>query len=593
VADDWYLFDGLRKLGPFSLVEAKLQLETLGSPGLRVWREGSPDSVTPADVPEFAPAIPPPLPPEARHDPAPAASAKTWHFNNFVARNWRGEYSLAKSYWLFGLLGSGLAIDLFAIIFADINSETYNPRTIFAGILLDWLFVVAMTVWQLVGIWRSASRHIKTRRLIGKRSPWAHVARVAVCLSALRLAAALVNSGGPQLWEVARMSFLGDPDIPAYAMRTMRDGAEAEIAGGFKYGLTNDFQKLLSTSGKLRVVHLDSIGGRAGEAIALNQVIRANGLDTYVSSKCMSACTIAFAGGTRRILRKGAVLGFHAASFPGMTKEGIAAESKSQKSIFLAAGFDEKFVDQALSTPNSELWEPAESVLLQAGAITAVSDGDDFALSGVGVSPTKADFGAMLSNELALMGPLKKRFPSSYDLIVQAYFDGFQSGKTGVESIAAVGAALQSTLNQLKPLADNDVLADLAAVFSDQYRALGAKSTALCYQYASGAVDAVAISELPAALIARENDINKRIVETAASRAPGNEASLKAAWKKVGATLASQGVNTAQLELLNARSVPADKYGDYCAAATTFFREISRLPQDEAGAIMRAILAEK
>ena len=125
-----------------------------------------------------------------------------------------------------------------------------------------------------------------------------------------------------------------------YAMRTMRDGAEAEIAGGFKYGLTNDFQKLLSTSGKLRVVHLDSIGGRVGEAIALNEVIRANGLDTYVSSKCMSACTIAFAGGTRRILRKGAVLGFHAASFPGMTKEGIAAESKSQKSIFLAAGFD-------------------------------------------------------------------------------------------------------------------------------------------------------------------------------------------------------------------------------------------------------------
>jgi hypothetical protein len=68
---------------------------------------------------------------------------------------------------------------------------------------------------------------------------------------------------------------------------------------------------------------------------------------------------------------------------------------------------------------------------------------------------------------------------------------------------------------------------------------------------------------------------------------------LKTAWKKIGATLASQGINAAQLELLNARSVPADKYGDYCAVATTFFGEISKLPQDEAGAIMRAILAEK
>jgi hypothetical protein len=512
-------------------------------------------------------------------------------FNNFVARNWRGEYSLARSYWLFGLLG-GFAIDLFAFILEDRNSEPYHPRTIFAGLLLSWLFIAAITVWRLVGVWRSARRHIKTRRLVGKRSPWAHLAMVAVCLGTLRLAAAFVNSGGPQLWEMAQISFLGDPDIPAYAMRTMRDGAEAEIAGGFKYGLAKDFQKLLNASGKLKAVHLDSPGGRVGEAIALNQIIRANGLDTYVSSECMSACTIAFAGGKHRVLRKSAVLGFHAGSFPGMTKEDLATHSKAQKGILLAAGFEEKFIDQALSTPSSELWVPAEPVLLQARAITAVSDGDDFALSGVGVSPTKADLGAILSKALALMGPLKTRFPSSYDLIAQAYFDGFQSGKTEVESTAAARAVLQSTLDRLKPLANDDVLADLGAVFSDQFRALGAKSAALCYQYASGAVDTVTISELPAALIERENELNKRVVETAASRAPGNEA-LKDVWTKFTTALASQGITEAQLELLDGRPVPADKYGDYCAAATTLFGEISRLPPGEAGAIMRDILAEK
>jgi len=42
------------------------------------------------------------------------------------------------------------------------------------------------------------------------------------------------------------MSFLDDPDIPAYSIRVMRNGTEAEITGGFKYGLTDDFVKILN-----------------------------------------------------------------------------------------------------------------------------------------------------------------------------------------------------------------------------------------------------------------------------------------------------------------------------------------------------------
>jgi hypothetical protein len=307
----------------------------------------------------------------------------------------------------------------------------------------------------------------------------------------------------------------------------------------------------------------------------------------------MSACTVAFAGGARRTLRKGAVLGFHAPSFPGMSKEELAEASTSQKDIFVAAGFDKKFVDQALSTPSSGLWKPAFSVLLQAKAITAISDGSDYAMSGIGTSLTKNDFALMLSKALPLMEALKIKFPDDYDSVVQAYYDSFESGKTEAESVAASRAKLLVIVRKLRPLADDGVLSDIGAVYADQYKALGSKSLALCYQYASGVGNTVAPSDIPEALIHRENDINRRVVETALNRAAVDATVSQALWKKVGTVLASNGVRSEQFDLLSTARVPTEKYGDYCTTVTMLFREISKLPQNEAGILMRDVLAKK
>jgi hypothetical protein len=370
-------------------------------------------------------------------------------------------------------------------------------------------------------------------------------------------------------------------------------GTEAEITGGFKYGLTDDFVKILNRSRQIKVVHLDSLGGRIGEAEKLNAVIRNKNLDTYVSSKCMSACTVAFAGGVHRTLRRGAVLGFHAPSFPGMTKEELSEASKSQKDIFAAAGFDKKFVEQALSTPSSELWRPTSAVLLQARAITGVSDGNDYAISGVGASLTKEDFGTMLVTVLPLMEPLKVRFPSDYESVVRAYYSSFERGETEAQSFAAGRERLLIIVKKLRPLADDGVLSDLGAVYAEQYAALGSKSVALCYQYASGVGNTVAPSDVPDALIQKENDLNRRVVETAKARTPVNSAVLDALWKKVGASMASKGLKGEQFDLLSGAKVPAEKYKDYCTVSTLLFKEISQLPQSEAGILMRDVWAEK
>lgn len=89
--------------------------------------------------------------------------------DHFLFRLWRGEYSLARTYWGFGALVSvcwQLALWLMAL----------DP----AG----WLFMglhVVMAVYfcvVYVGIWRAAGRYRGSRI-------WAWLARLAVALSAL------------------------------------------------------------------------------------------------------------------------------------------------------------------------------------------------------------------------------------------------------------------------------------------------------------------------------------------------------------------------------------------------------------------------
>jgi hypothetical protein len=162
-------------------------------------------------------------------------------------------------------------------------------------------------------------------------------------------------------------------------------------------------------------------------------------------------------------------------------------------------------------------------------------------------------------------------------------------GKTESEFQLAGRGALLTVLKRLKPLADDDVLAEIVAVYAEEYSALGAKSAAQCYQYVSG----IGIPDIPAALLEKEDDINTRVIETAKNRLPVGDAYIATIWKKIGTTLASKGLSEDQFELFSATTVPPDRYGDYCSVATVIFKEMSRLPQSEAAALMREILAGK
>src|SRR5262249_24412113 len=154
-----------------------------------------------------------------------------------------------------------------------VTQVAYTPLALWLFFVVIWTGLVELAVWQGVGIWRSASRRHLELRAAGKRAIWPGMAKIAICLGALQLSGVLIKAGIPQIVEGTRMASLGDPSIPDYTLRAI-NSTEAEIAGGIKYGLTADLEKLLNEQPSVRVVHLDSVGGRIGEGKKLNALIR-------------------------------------------------------------------------------------------------------------------------------------------------------------------------------------------------------------------------------------------------------------------------------------------------------------------------------
>jgi hypothetical protein len=106
--------------------------------------------------------------------PTPAIVASS---GSYFARHWRGELSLPKSYWINGIIIglvccvilSGALVGFAA---AAVNAITTLPALFF---VLALLLNIAIVIWVIVGIWRSAGRYVGPKF-------WAILARVTVVI---------------------------------------------------------------------------------------------------------------------------------------------------------------------------------------------------------------------------------------------------------------------------------------------------------------------------------------------------------------------------------------------------------------------------
>ena len=464
-----------------------------------------------------------------------------------------------------------------------VRGRDFNPLVIFAAIVTIWTIVLVLQVYLTIGVWRSASR--QRFDASGRRGLWALAAQLVLVLAALNSARLFVMTGVPELVEGAGMALFDDPSLPPYSVRLMRGGTEAEIAGGFKYGLAREAETLFATAPQLRVVHLNSAGGRLGEAVKIVRLITRRKLDTYTSATCASACAVVFAAGHERYLRRGARLGFHRGIFAG------SENAEAMKRLLLSVGIAPAFVDRAVAQPAESIWYPTDAELADAKVVTAFVDSYRFAASGFGAYATLMSFEDSLRRTPGLEA-LSESQPELFDDIAELYLKRYFEGR----SIGQIEDEVRHTkvapfIAARLPQVDDGILVDYAHLLADQYAALGARDPASCFAYVTRGGDARMIALMGPALQKREVALTERVLRSKSHRAAASPEAIQAINVEVYEKLAAAFNPQAATLLAEPAKVQPDQYALFCKIAVARLNAITSLPAHEAGDLMASLFA--
>ena len=294
---------------------------------------------------------------------------------NYFSRHWQGDCSLTISYWL-NFIAAGIFLEfLLAIYPEELITSTLHDFYIYITLYCITFFIIT---WQTVGVWRSADNHIRQT----KRKFWANSAKLFVLLT-LIISGLLLPELLPGLHKFSS-NFAADTRIANYSIRVMPNRKEVEIAGGIKFGLTKELRKIFDRFPAIRVVHLNSYGGRVVEARQLREFIEERNLDTSTNRGCFSACTIAFIGGVSRFIYGEKKLGFHRYGTPnaetGFMQKAVAESFKKDEAVFIMKGASDDFMQHIYSTSPAKLWFPENDVLLTNHIVTDVAGPAHFSL---------------------------------------------------------------------------------------------------------------------------------------------------------------------------------------------------------------------
>lgn len=283
----------------------------------------------------------------------------------FMLRHWRGEYSLARSYWV-NAVAFGAAFALLCL-FVGYVSTRGGWRY---GLLLAHLFTffnIPLFVWSSVGVLRSAGK-LKSLRTFSIGAALARLAIVAgaglVCLGI----PARIH-GVTEAWRMANWL----QESAKWKVVVLNDGQEIELRGGVSAGLSDALQSALERNPRVRLVRTElRAGGLVVEAAQVAALIRSRNLDTKVSDECHSACAIIFLAGRNRVVSSHASMGFHRFWIPGVGE--ASNELAKFRQGMLAANVEKSFIERALSTDPPNLYYADARELLLVRFATRIDD---------------------------------------------------------------------------------------------------------------------------------------------------------------------------------------------------------------------------
>jgi hypothetical protein len=288
---------------------------------------------------------------------------------SYLARHWRGELSLAQSFWVNGVLVSSIYS---ALLVVPVDTYiTYAPRLVATAIMVLLLVSIPLTIWQSVGAWRSASAPARNGRRF-----WARVVQAIIAPGLVASAYSTVVIIVPQSLELGAIA-LGRDEFGDFEVSVAEDGKRLVIEGGIGFGLSDAVVATLERNKGLQTIELWSEGGRIVEARRLAKLVESRSLNTLVVDTCASACTLIFTAGNRRYIADEARLGFHNGSIPGASEAQARAFQFADIQYLMRRGVSADFIEKIYTTPSDELWEPSHAELLRAHVATGYAAVND------------------------------------------------------------------------------------------------------------------------------------------------------------------------------------------------------------------------
>lgn len=416
----------------------------------------------------------------------------------YAGRHWRGEQSLAQSFWVnngllaipFGLAVGGLAV------WITIKGDWLRGGSI--AVLLAWPLLLAFNVWALVGAWRSSGGYLES----GGSALWGWGARVVLLFGAVSLVASTVLDFAPNVGSYLRMARGIDP-IGHLQATLSPDGRKLKLAGPVGMGDAGRVRTLMDGAKGLQWVELDSPGGRMKEAEALAAGVRQRGLQTRTTGTCDSACTLVYLAGGKRQVMPGAKLGFHRASSGTLNPVLDAMANRELAEVYRRAGLPESFVVRAMATPPHRMWHPARDELVAGGLVTVPERPLDVELPVASpAAATPSDFvDALIANDTWFA--LERRFPGTVAQAAARLTAGQAAGTSGDALQAEGQRVVESRIIALLEVASAETRELYLGLMAEQLKAARSIDVTACAQVL--ALDAGARRNLPPVLAQRES----------------------------------------------------------------------------------------
>lgn len=289
---------------------------------------------------------------------------------SIMRRHWEGNLDLGTSFWVFGYLGQIVVIVVSVLLSEMFLQRTRNDALMAVVLYSCWGTIFVYAVWQVVGVWRSATKTKMRGSIL-----WGGLAQFFVLIWSFLFSVQIAIAAQPQLTEITKIAFFGDPDIPPYLLAIDRERKALFIHGGIKKPLAADISSLFEAEGdSIKTVILNSGGGRISEAVSVASILEPLGVKTYVPSACYSACVLIFLSGTERVVSPNGELGLHQVSIDRL---GLSPKDQISSPLYVQLKqreFPENLLIEAIETVPEKMFIPQHSLLLESEVITAIDE---------------------------------------------------------------------------------------------------------------------------------------------------------------------------------------------------------------------------